>query len=132
MCTLKTEKEENKDAWGGVLGLCRRGGRQQREAEQDERRRSPAAQRQSLEEPSARGPRGRAIIGGAPRKPASAPAMPLQLLEPGTCSGIPAAPNRTPLPPHSVRPLACLQYTVAHSKPSKHFPSAAIVSRSVV
>ena len=42
--------------------------------------------------------------GGAPRKPASAPAMPLQWLEPGTCSGIPAAPNRTPLPPHSVRP----------------------------
>ena len=32
MCTLKTEKEENKAAWGGVLGLCRRGGRQQHDA----------------------------------------------------------------------------------------------------
>ena len=32
MCTLKTEKEESEDAWGGVLGFCRRGGRQQREA----------------------------------------------------------------------------------------------------
>ena len=132
MCTLKTEKEESEDAWGGVLGFCRRGGRQQREAEQDERRRSPAAQRQSLEEPSARGPRGRAIIGRRAAKARFRAGHAVAMARTWNLFRYSGRPEPNPAAAAFRPVLACLQYSVAHSKPSKHFPSAAIVSRSVV
>ena len=132
MRTLKTEKEENKNAWGGVPGLCRRGGRQQREAEQDERRRSPAAQRQSLEEPSARGPRGRAIIGRRAAKARFRAGHAVAMARTWNLFRYSGRPEPNPAAAAFRPALACLQYSVAHSKPSKHFPSAAIVSRSVV
>ena len=116
MCTLKTEKEENKDAWGGVLGLCRRGGRQQREAEQDERRRSPAAQRQSLEEPSARGPRGRAIIGRRAAKARFRAGHAVAIARTWNLFRYSGRPEPNPAAAAFRPALACLQYTVAHSK----------------